>query len=132
MMTAKEIAARTFTSEMAANLVASRFLNAAHEATLRAEDTREELIQKIEGMLRQLLQGLRALREGRDVNSLGLCQSQAVEVDRLCGELHVASTIAGQVPATPSERASCPSDFHPNSKRPARCVNTRRPGPRER
>jgi hypothetical protein len=97
MMTSKEIAARTFTPEIAANEMAGRFLNAAHEATHKAESIREDLMQTISWLRKELDYALTTLRQGGAVNSLGICQNAAHNIDRMCGELSAVSQIAGLV-----------------------------------
>lgn len=96
MMNSKEIAAQIFTADITANETASRFLEVVHGATRMAEDAREQLIDRIQYLAGELGRSLVALRKGETVNSLGICQGKATEIDRLCGELHVTSTIAGK------------------------------------
>jgi len=97
MKTSREIAKRTFSAEIAENETASRLLDAAHDVTTAAEDARKSLIAEVEWLIDNLNQSLTKLQAGETVNSLGIIQSRGSTIDRLCGELALATSLTGKV-----------------------------------
>ncbi len=98
MLTAEKVREFYWIAEQQPNAqLQACILGMAGEVTRRAETARAQLIEKCEYLVRDLGRAVEKLRQGETVNSLGVCQSAAGDIDRLCGELSLATEFAGRL-----------------------------------
>jgi hypothetical protein len=95
---------------MRKNGISTLLVHSAFTATARAEQLREQLAGRLEGLAQQLTACLGDLRGGSLPDRLGVCQGAAIEVDRLCGELNVAHAMALEVQESAQEAGLLPYD----------------------